>query len=96
VESIKTTSYPARSRGVETAKIPSGAVASELAKDGKKKTIFLDVRRAFSETMSGVYENAISELSAVCLDVVFAPSLGRNCEMTISRQADDIVVYLEI
>jgi hypothetical protein len=28
---------------VATAKIPRGAVASELAKDGKKKTIFLDI-----------------------------------------------------
>jgi hypothetical protein len=29
--------------GVATARMPRGAVASELAKDGKKKTIFLDV-----------------------------------------------------
>jgi hypothetical protein len=28
---------------VATARIPSGAVASELAKEGKKKTIFLDI-----------------------------------------------------
>jgi hypothetical protein len=32
-----------RSRGEATARIPSGAVASELAKEGKKKTIFLDI-----------------------------------------------------
>jgi hypothetical protein len=29
---------------VATARIPSGAVASELANDGKKKTIFFDER----------------------------------------------------
>lgn len=29
--------------GVATANIPSGAVASELAKDGKKKTILRDL-----------------------------------------------------
>jgi hypothetical protein len=32
-----------RSRGVATASMPSGAVASELAKEGKKKTTFLDI-----------------------------------------------------
>ena len=36
VESISTTSYPARSSGVATARIPSGAVASVLANEGKK------------------------------------------------------------
>jgi hypothetical protein len=41
VESIKQISYPARSKGVETARIPRGAVASVLEKAGKKKTIFL-------------------------------------------------------
>jgi hypothetical protein len=35
-------SKPARMSGVATARIPRGAVASELAKEGKKKTIFLD------------------------------------------------------
>src|ERR1700712_4147716 len=34
--------YPARISGVATAKTPSGAVASELAKEGKKKTTFLE------------------------------------------------------
>src|ERR1700760_1633890 len=43
VESIKHTSKPALIKGVATARIPRGAVASELAKDGKKKTIFLDL-----------------------------------------------------
>jgi hypothetical protein len=43
VESTKTISKPARSSGVATARMPRGAVASELAKDGKKKTIFLDI-----------------------------------------------------
>jgi hypothetical protein len=34
------TAYPARSRGVATARIPKGAVASRLEKAGKKKTTF--------------------------------------------------------
>jgi hypothetical protein len=46
VESINTTSKPARFSGVATARIPNGAVASELAKDGKKKTIFFDLRNS--------------------------------------------------
>ena len=37
------TEKPARSSGVATARIPKGAVASELAKEGKKKTTFLDI-----------------------------------------------------
>jgi hypothetical protein len=36
--------YPARNRGVATASKPSGAVASLLANDGKKKTTFFDIR----------------------------------------------------
>jgi len=48
VESIRHTSYPARSKGVATARMPKGAVASELAKDGKKKTILRDLPRAIS------------------------------------------------
>jgi hypothetical protein len=36
--------YPARSNGVATASKPRGAVASLLAKEGKKKTIFFDIR----------------------------------------------------
>jgi hypothetical protein len=38
VESISLTWYPARNSGVATARMPSGAVASVLANDGKKKT----------------------------------------------------------
>ena len=48
VESTRTTSNPARFNGVATARIPSGAVASELANEGKKKTIFLDCRNLHS------------------------------------------------
>src|SRR5271170_5764592 len=43
VESISFTEYPACNRGVATARIPSGAVASELAKEGKKNTTFFDI-----------------------------------------------------
>jgi hypothetical protein len=35
-------SYPASIRGVEIARIPSGAVASMLEKEATKKTIFLE------------------------------------------------------
>jgi hypothetical protein len=48
VESMRTIWYPARINGVATAKIPNGAVASELAKDGKKKTILRDLGTAIS------------------------------------------------
>jgi hypothetical protein len=48
VESMRQISYPARSKGVATARMPNGAVASELAKDGKKKTIFRDLGTAHS------------------------------------------------
>jgi hypothetical protein len=41
-------SNPARSKGVATARMPKGAVASLLANDGKKKTILRDLRNAFS------------------------------------------------
>src|SRR5215813_6040193 len=34
--------YPARNKGVDTAKIPRGAVASILENAGKKKTTFRD------------------------------------------------------
>jgi hypothetical protein len=50
VESISLTSYPARNSGVAIARMPSGAVASVLAKAGKKKTIFLE-RGAFKTMM---------------------------------------------
>src|ERR1700731_4254940 len=43
VESTSFTEYPLRRSGVATARMPSGAVASELAKEGKKKTTFLDI-----------------------------------------------------
>jgi hypothetical protein len=43
VESMSFTEKPARKSGVATARIPRGAVASELAKEGKKKTTFLDI-----------------------------------------------------
>jgi hypothetical protein len=45
---MRTIWYPARIKGVATANIPSGAVASELAKDGKKKTILRDLGTAIS------------------------------------------------
>jgi hypothetical protein len=45
VESIRRTWYPARSNGVASDRIPSGAVASVLENAGKKKTTFFDRER---------------------------------------------------
>ena len=42
VESMILTSYPAFNSGVEIARIPNGAVASILEKEGKKNTIFFE------------------------------------------------------
>ena len=66
-------SNPARSNGVATAKIPKGAVASELANDGKKKTILRDLDNGFSSlkendrysTERSCHRN-VSNLSGVC------------------------------
>src|SRR5581483_253925 len=59
-------SYPALSRGVEMARIPSGAVASILEKEATKKTIFFDdFTRAFAR------ESQNSNASGgVCLQIV--------------------------
>src|SRR5579864_59738 len=48
VESMMRTVYPARSSGVEMASNPSGAVASMLEKEGKKKTTFFELRTCSS------------------------------------------------
>ena len=45
---MRTISNPARISGVATARMPKGAVASELAKEGKKKTILRDLGNAIS------------------------------------------------
>jgi hypothetical protein len=66
-------SNPARSNGVATAKIPKGAVASELANDGKKKTILRDLDNGFSSLKKNdryfaepsCHRN-VSNLSGVC------------------------------
>ena len=68
-------SNPARSSGVATAKIPKGAVASELANDGKKKTILRDLDNGFSSLKENdryspersCHRN-VSNLSGVCCD----------------------------
>jgi hypothetical protein len=44
VESTILTSYPALRSGVDTARMPSGAVASWLENAGKKKTTFFGFR----------------------------------------------------
>src|SRR5580698_1895642 len=70
VESISTTSKPARIKGVATARIPSGAVASVLENEGKKKTILRDVRKARSNANETRLGNAwfsfVTALSAKC------------------------------
>src|SRR5579859_3187606 len=75
VESMRQISNPARSNGVATARIPKGAVASELAKDGKKKTILRDLDNGFSSLKendryspeASCHRN-VSNLSGVCCD----------------------------
>jgi hypothetical protein len=54
---------------VDIARIPRGAVASELAKDGKKKTIFRDLATANSSLFeddrtcgSGICHGRVSEM----------------------------------
>jgi hypothetical protein len=49
---MRTTSYPARIRGVATARIPRGAVASELAKEGKKNTTFFEEEGVLIESLA--------------------------------------------
>src|ERR1700741_3706354 len=73
VESMRQISNPARSSGVATAKIPKGAVASELANDGKKKTILRDLDNEFSSLKENDRYSAkpschrnVSNLSGVC------------------------------
>jgi hypothetical protein len=73
VESMRQISNPARSNGVATAKIPKGAVASELANDGKKKTILRDLDNGFSSLKENDRYSAerschrnVSNLSGVC------------------------------
>src|SRR5882762_8241651 len=69
VESMRQISNPARSNGVATAKIPKGAVASELAKDGKKKTILRDLDNEFSslkETIDFPQTAVVTGMSAIC------------------------------
>src|SRR5271167_1049286 len=73
VESMRQISNPARSSGVATAKIPKGAVASELANDGKKKTILRDLDNGFSSLKENDSYSAerschrnVSNLSGVC------------------------------
>jgi hypothetical protein len=69
VESMRQISNPARSRGVATAKIPKGAVASELANDGKKKTILRDLDNGFSslrKTIDTPQNAVVTGMSAIC------------------------------
>jgi hypothetical protein len=70
VESMRHIWYPARSNGVATARMPRGAVASELAKDGKKKTILRDFDNTYSSlewTIDRFRIVIVTGMSAVCL-----------------------------
>jgi hypothetical protein len=59
-------SYPASSRGVEIARIPSGAVASMLEKEATKKTIFFE-----DFTLSLLVSPQITnDCLPVCLEIV--------------------------
>src|ERR1017187_747147 len=56
VESTIVTWYPARRSGVDTARMPNGAVASWLEKAGKKKTTFFlgAIDAPFTFTLPGL------------------------------------------
>jgi len=69
VESISFIEYPLRNSGVATASIPNGAVASELANDGKKNTTFLDIALVSSTRMkryAGRPRSFVTALSLAC------------------------------
>ena len=54
---------------METARIPSGAVASELANDGKKKTILRDLANTISSlfwTIGLRRAIVVTHVSAIC------------------------------
>src|ERR1700677_1557926 len=83
VESMRQISNPARSKGVATAKIPKGAVASELANDGKKKTILRDLDNGFSSAKENDRYSSepschrnVSSLSGVCCNRQPGPAIA--------------------
>src|SRR5690348_5604575 len=92
VESIRTTLYPALSSGVETARMPSGAVASLLANAGKKNTIFLEPFTLPSPIhlevpVSSQYGRRIPACNrAACHGTI--PFLQKNCQQA-ARQPED-------
>src|SRR6202051_3325978 len=74
VVSMSFTEKPCRSRGVATARIPSGAVASLLAKEGKKKTTFLDIVYVSSQLPGKRYGRVRAHLSRRCQTTVTSSS----------------------
>ena len=88
-------SNPARSSGVATARIPRGAVASELANDGKKKTILRDLDNGFSSlkrTIDTPQDPVVTGMSAICqvsaaTPISLLPALGRA--VAVSSFRDD-------
>src|SRR5260370_33572837 len=72
VESMLLILYPAFKRGVEIAKMPNGAVASMLEKEGTKKTIFFE---AFTGLPLGPFRWPFG----LALQLFRAPHL-RSCE----------------
>ena len=70
-------SYPASRRGVEIARMPSGAVASMLEKDATKNTIFFDDLTAMPfvvllahKSNSKVRSKGTNRWPAICLRIV--------------------------
>ena len=61
-------SYPASNKGVEMARMPSGAVASMLENEATKNTIFFDdfTRMPFGANQVSKYQSAAHHLSRKC------------------------------
>jgi hypothetical protein len=82
VESMRQISISGPLKGVATARMPKGAVASELANDGKKKTILRDLDNAFSLLKEEQYLFKRSQLSHDCQHFVTRLSRAFHpCEM---------------
>src|ERR1700741_5069097 len=98
VESMRQISNPARSNGVATARIPKGAVASELANDGKKKTILRDLDNEFSSLKENdryspersCHRN-VSNLSGVCC-ACFSKELAPGSEIASIQPTREFIV----
>src|SRR5579859_6602797 len=72
-------SYPASRRGVEIARMPSGAVASMLEKDATKNTIFFDDFTGVPSVGSHVDHKSDSRVRTKRYQLA-AGDLSQNCQ----------------